>query len=70
MLCSFEKEQRLQHLPPSPNVNARRPAAHGGAVAIPTTEEHRDQDELDATADWLAHLAAGHISVRQLARAR
>jgi hypothetical protein len=27
-------------------------------------EQHREDDEPDATRDWLAHLAAGRIEVR------
>jgi len=66
MAGSFEKEQCVQYFPTSPNDNARRPGARGSrvTVAIPTTEEHRDQDELDATAEWIAHLAARRIEVR------
>jgi len=28
------------------------------------TEEHRVEDEPDATAEWLSHLAAGRITVK------
>jgi hypothetical protein len=65
MACSFEKEQRMQHFPL--NGETERPArrsARDESVAIPNTEEHRDQDEIDATVDWLAHLAAGRIEVK------
>ena len=55
----------MQHFPTSPKDKARRPdAGRRETVAIPTTEEHCDQDEIDATADWLAHLAAGRVEVR------
>jgi len=67
-------------LPSIPEHKARRPAARKSAqesVAIPTTEEHRDQDcdaqpvrgtgehrNLDATIAWLVHIAAGRIEIR------
>ena len=55
----------MQRFPTSPN-EPRGPATRGSRemVAVPTTEEHRNQDELDATKDWLAHIAAGRITVR------
>jgi len=55
----------MQHFPTSPNDNNRRPdASRRESAAIPNIEEHRDQEELDATKDWLAHIAAGRIEVR------
>ena len=55
----------MQRFPTSARDSARRPGgSRHEAVAIPTTEQHRDQDEIDATKDWLAHIAAGRIEVR------
>ena len=54
----------MQHFPI--NKDAERAAHHRtrGDEVRRETEEHRDHDEHEATADWLAHIAAGRIEVR------
>ena len=51
----------MQHFPPNRDAEraARRPPCDGGPRY--ETEEHRVEDEPDATREWLAHLAAGRI---------
>lgn len=55
----------MQHFPPNRDAERRARRSRGDqSVAIPTTEEHREDDEPEATADWVAHIAAGRIEVR------
>ena len=49
-----------------PNRNAERAVRNRShdSEARYEIEEHRVEDEPDATRDWLAHIAAGRIEVR------
>ena len=51
----------MQRYPPDISRKPDRPARN--LTPAHETEQHCDQDERDATAAWLAHLAAGRITV-------
>jgi len=54
----------MQHFPSRPtNQRGASPQPRGTKPAW-ETEEHRVEEEPDATAEWLAHVAAGRITVK------
>ena len=50
----------------SPTANPKRGTSRQAAGATPArdTEEHREDEEIAAVSDWLAHISAGRIAVR------
>ena len=54
----------MQHYPK--NIEAERALRRRprGAPPLREIEQHREDDEPEGTADWLAHIAAGRITVR------
>jgi hypothetical protein len=45
-------------------VHLNPPSDTSGLPAINSPSTYNDETELDATSDWLAHIAAGRIEVR------
>jgi len=64
MGCSFEQEPRMQHFPPDRETERRAQRRPRDAEPAAEAVQHREDDELDGTDDWLAHIAAGRIPVR------
>jgi len=54
----------VQHFPPDRETERRAERRARDAEAIEECVQHREDDEIDGTSDWLAHIEAGRISVR------
>ena len=52
----------MQHFPPNKKAERWLDRRNAGDFPAPA-EVHSDNDEIDATIEWLAHLAAGRIEV-------
>ena len=54
----------MQHFPPDRETERRAERRARAAEAIEECVEHREDDEIDRTSDWLRHVAAGRIAAR------
>ena len=54
----------MQHFPPDRETERRAQRRPRDAEPAAEAVQHREDDELDGTDDWLAHIAAGRIPVR------
>ena len=53
----------MQHFPPDRETERRLQRRSRGAEPVIETVQQREDDEVDGTSDWLAHIAAGRIPV-------
>jgi hypothetical protein len=54
----------MQHFPPDRETERRAQRRPRDAEPASETVQHREDDQIEAAADWLAHVAAGRIEVR------
>ena len=54
----------MQHFPPDRETERRAERRARDAEAIEECVQHREDDEIDGTSDWLAHIATGRIPIR------
>jgi hypothetical protein len=54
----------MQHFPPDRETERRAQRRARDAEPVSEAVQHREDDEIDGTTDWLGHVAAGRIPVR------
>ena len=64
MGCSFREGATMQHFPPDRETERRAQRRPRDAEPASETVQHREDDEIDGTSDWLAHIATGRIPIR------
>ena len=54
----------MQHFPPDRETERRAQRRSRDAEPAAEAVQHREDDQIEAAVDWLAHIATGRISVR------